>query len=181
LRQTVQAAVVGTNPHEAGRAIGRGENCRDICGIGVGLAIALLLLTSGGTIGRAQMQGSNPGSNGGQGSSQNSGRGGGFGRSSTAPFSSDDDYDPVMTGRRVSALNTERQKQMVADANKLLKLARELNDEVAAANERAFTPDQLRKIAEIEKLAKNVRERMTAGIGQAPSTMSPPNLVYPVH
>ena len=43
-----------------------------------------------------------------------------------------DDYDPVMMERRMRALNIERQKQMVADANKLLKLARELNDEVAA-------------------------------------------------
>ncbi len=61
------------------------------------------------------------------------------------------------------ALNVERQKQMVSDANKLLKLARELNDEVATANTGTFTPDQLHKIAEIEKLARSVRERMADG------------------
>ena len=37
------------------------------------------------------------------------------------------------------ALNTERQKQMVSDTDKLLKLARELNDEVAKANTGTLT------------------------------------------
>jgi hypothetical protein len=62
---------------------------------------------------------------------------------------------------------------MVADANKLLKLARELNDEISAANRGTLTPDQLRKIAEIEKLARSVKERMTIGVGQ-PELLAPP-------
>ena len=75
------------------------------------------------------------------------------------------------------ALNVERQKQMVADTNKLLKLAKELNDEVAAANTGSFTPDQLRKIGEIEKLAHSVRERMAAGSAMPdPSCRSPDGL-----
>ena len=49
--------------------------------------------------------------------------------------------------RRLSALNIERQKQMVADTNKLLKLAKELNDEVAVQMPATLTPEQLRKVA----------------------------------
>jgi hypothetical protein len=178
----MRTPAIATNLHKAGRAFGRGGKRPAICGFCFGLAIALLLM-AGGAIGRAQMPGGNQGSGTGQGSGQSNGRGGGFGRASTSPpFSNDDpDYDASMTERRMRALNAERQKQMVADANKLLKLAKELNDEVAGADENAFTADQLRKLAEIEKLAKNVRERMTAGVGQAPSTIPAPSLVYPVH
>jgi hypothetical protein len=90
------------------------------------------------------------------------------------------DYDSVMMQRRVRALNMERQKEMVSDTNKLLKLARELNVEVAAQKSDALTADQLRKIAEIEKLARNVRERMSTGVGESQSLMPPPGITYPV-
>ncbi len=78
----------------------------------------------------------------------------------------------VMTESQLRELNQERQKQMVADANKLLKLARELNDEISAGNTGTLTPDQLRKIAKIEKLARSVKERMTFGVGQ-PELLAP--------
>ncbi len=78
----------------------------------------------------------------------------------------------MMTESQLRELNQERQKQMVADANKLLKLARELNDEISAANRGTLTPDQLRKIAKIEKLARSVKERMTIGVGQ-PALLAP--------
>lgn len=82
--------------------------------------------------------------------------------------------DPIAAERRQRALDIERQKQMVADAGKLLKLAKELNDEIAAANTGTLTPGQLRKIAEIEKLARSVKDRMTLGTGSSqPSTMFP--------
>lgn len=117
---------------------------------------------------------------GGAASQTGSGGGrGGFGRPSFS--NGDEDMDPVMAERRMRALNTERQKQMVSDATKLLKLARDLNDEVAKANSGAFTPEQLHKIGEIEKLARNVRERMTAAVGEAPSLTPPPTVVYPIH
>jgi hypothetical protein len=142
----------------------------------------LLALVCGlvcGSAGRAQSSG---GSNGGQGQGQGTMR----------PYSPHqdidslpfDDGDPVMAERRILALNIQRQKQMVADTDKLLKLARELNDEVAAQNTGTFTPDELHKIAEIEKLARNVRERMTEGAGQPASTMpppAPPPLFFPNH
>jgi hypothetical protein len=93
-----------------------------------------------------------------------------------------DDADPVMVARRSLALNIQRQKQMVADTDKLLKLARELNAEVAAQNSTSLTLDELHKVAEIEKLARNVRERMTDGTGQpSPSLPSPPPMILPTH
>jgi hypothetical protein len=81
---------------------------------------------------------------------------------SISPF---DDTDNGIMQRHLVALNVERQKEMVSDTNKLLKLAKELNEEVAASHATGLTPDQMRKIAEIEKLAKNVRERMTSAVG----------------
>jgi hypothetical protein len=119
--------------------------------------------------------GTNSGSNGGQGSL----RGSFPGRVDVGPLSNDD-YDPLMMERRMRALNIERQKEMVSDTNKLLRLARELNAEVAARKSDALTPDQLHKIAEIEKLARNVKERMTSAVGGIQSVIPPPAVVYPV-
>ena len=76
------------------------------------------------------------------------------------------DYDPTMMERRLNALNRERQKEMISDTNKLLRLAMELNDEIAANNTGTLTWDQLHKMAEIEKLARNVKEKMADGVGQ---------------
>ena len=136
----------------------------------VGLALAFACIPAG------IAQTSN-GSNGGQGSL----RGSFPGRVDVGPLSSDD-YDPVMMERRMRALNIERQKEMVSDTNKLLKLARELNAEVAGQKSDALTPDQLHKIAEIEKLARNVKERMTSAVGGLQQSVIPsPAVVYPMH
>lgn len=93
-----------------------------------------------------------------------------------------DDVDPVLVERRIRALNIQRQKQMVSDADKLLKLARELNEEVAAQHTSALTLDELHKVAEIEKLARNVRQKMTDAAG-APETILPPltPIIIPGH
>ena len=136
------------------------------------LAFLVLLIVAGFAIGRAQSPGVPP-------PSQSPIMHGELGRVGGG-FSDNEDVDPVMMERRMRALNMERQKQMVSDTNKLLKLAKELNDEVATSNVGSFTPDQLRKIAEIEKLARNVKDRMTAGIGQVPTNLPPPpGLIYP--
>lgn len=90
-----------------------------------------------------------------------------------------DEYDPAAAERRLNALNIERQKQMVSDANKLLKLARELNVEIAANDTGELSDSQLHKIAEIEKLAKSVKERMADGVPQAPRPIAAP-LILPV-
>jgi hypothetical protein len=79
-----------------------------------------------------------------------------------------------MAERRLNALNIERQKEMVSDTNKLLSLARELNEEVAANGSAPMTLNQLRKIAQIEKLARSVKEKMADGVGRPVMPMEMP-------
>jgi hypothetical protein len=91
-------------------------------------------------------------------------------------FDSTDDFDPLMAERRAKALNVARQKSLVADTDKLLALARELNTEVSASDADTLTPIQQRKIAEIEKLAHSVKDKMsdaTSGAPVAPEFTSP--------
>jgi hypothetical protein len=58
---------------------------------------------------------------------------------------------------------------MVSDTNKLLKLVNELNAEIGQTNPDSLTPSQLQKVAEIEKLAHNVRDKMSTSVrGAAP-------------
>jgi hypothetical protein len=72
-------------------------------------------------------------------------------------------------------LNAERQKALVADTNKLLKLVRDLDAEIGAANPDSLTPDQLRRIAEIEKLAHSVKEKMSTSVrGTTMDPLDPP-------
>lgn len=89
------------------------------------------------------------------------------------------DFDPTMMERRIRALNNERQKDMVSDTDKLLKLAQELNDEIAAKNAGTLTFDQLHKIAEIEKLAHSVKEKMADAVGQPTPAGRQVPLVFP--
>jgi|GEM_PF-2151345 len=90
------------------------------------------------------------------------------------------DYDPTMMERRLTALNRERQKEMISDTNKLLKLTMELTDEIAANNTGSLTWDQLNKMAQIEKLARNVKEKMADGVGQMGPTPDAP-IPFPTH
>lgn len=69
-----------------------------------------------------------------------------------------------MQEKRLRDLNAERQKSLVADANKLLKLALELEDEVSRTNPDSFTPAELRKVEEIEKLAHRVKQKMSTSV-----------------
>lgn len=147
----------------------------------VAVSLAVLLALASMPPGRSQSSGSNGGSNGvqngGNGAQSTSSSGypghGGFTR-----IPGDDDYDPMMSQRRIRALNTVRQKLLVQDTNKLFRLAKELNQEVAASNPSAWTPDQLHKIAEIEKLAHGVRERMASGVGEPVPGIADPGVIY---
>ena len=89
--------------------------------------------------------------------------------------------DRVDTERQRTTLNAERQKQIVADSDKLLKLTKELNDEVAAGNTGQWSFDEMEKIAQIEKLARNVKARMldTADQPAAASPESSPTVYSP--
>ena len=81
--------------------------------------------------------------------------------------------DPIEAGKRLQALNAERQKSMVSDANKLLRLVDELNSEITRSNPDSLTPAQLRTLAEIEKLAHNVRDKMGTSFVGAPQYRQP--------
>jgi hypothetical protein len=94
---------------------------------------------------------------------------------SAGPFDTESAPDP----KRLRLLNVERQKSIVSDTEKLLKLARELNDEVAGSDSSLMTDAQLRKVAEIGKLARSVKEKMSYSVGPYPAVNKPPNLGEP--
>jgi hypothetical protein len=74
------------------------------------------------------------------------------------------DAPPPENERLLRALNADRQKSLVSDTNKLLRLVNELNAEIARANTGSLTPAQLHRVAEIEKLAHNVKEKMSTSV-----------------
>jgi len=69
--------------------------------------------------------------------------------------------------RLVQMRNAARQESMVSNAGKLLRLASELNAEVAAGSGKSLTPAQLRKVQQIEKLARKVRSEMAIAVGDS--------------
>jgi hypothetical protein len=68
--------------------------------------------------------------------------------------------DPLFQERRLRQLALATHKSMVSDTDKLLELVTELSSEISTTNPEAYTPEQLRKIAQIEKLAHSVKEKM---------------------
>lgn len=71
------------------------------------------------------------------------------------------DDENVFAHRQLNALNVERQKALVSDTQKLLKLAQELKTEIETSNQDTLSSGQIRKIASIEKLAHNVKQKMS--------------------
>ena len=65
-----------------------------------------------------------------------------------------------MEMQQARARNAERQKQLVADTQKLVALATELQDEVNKSTKDMLSLDVVRKADEIDKLAKTVRDKM---------------------
>ncbi len=57
-------------------------------------------------------------------------------------------------------LNTDRQRKLVNDTERLLALANELKAEAAVAGTESLTPQMLRQMDEIEKLARSVKDKM---------------------
>lgn len=104
--------------------------------------------------------------------SANSGQYGQHSPESNNPFGQDPNSPEQ---KRIRALNAERQKSLVSDAEKLLKLAKELNDELAQSDSGTMNAQQLHKVEEIGKLAKSVKEKMSFTAGGFPSlTIQPP-------
>lgn len=56
--------------------------------------------------------------------------------------------------------NSERQKRLEADTEKLLRLATELKQDVDKTDKNTLSVDVIKKAEEIEKLAHSVKERM---------------------
>jgi hypothetical protein len=74
-----------------------------------------------------------------------------------------DPTDPMAPGRverQVKMQNVDRQKRLVADAEKLLSLATDLKQQVDKSTKDTLSVDVIKKADEIEKLAHSVKERM---------------------
>jgi hypothetical protein len=84
-----------------------------------------------------------------------------------------DDNNNAFVERQLKALNAERQKALVSDTEKLLKLAQELNTEIATSNPQKLNSGQMHKIADIEKLAHNVKQKMSESMVSGPQLHEP--------
>jgi hypothetical protein len=87
-----------------------------------------------------------------------------------------DDVPPggsVDDEKQLRARNADRQKSLVSDTNKLLRLVKELNAEIARTNPDSLNADQLRRMAEIEKLARNVKDKMSTSVRGMPGFLPP--------
>jgi hypothetical protein len=84
--------------------------------------------------------------------------------------------DAAMDAKRLQLLNAERQKSMVTDAEKLLRLARELNDDPASGGATISPAEKMHKVSEIEKLAKGIKDKMSYSIGDGPKIATPPSM-----
>ncbi|MGB6975497.1 MAG: hypothetical protein WBD67_12520 [Terracidiphilus sp.] len=76
------------------------------------------------------------------------------------PFPDLDEMDPEMAHRQLRAMNAERQKELVKDTARLLKLAQALRAQTQAENAETLTEAQWKEIDRIEKLAHSVKQKM---------------------
>lgn len=67
---------------------------------------------------------------------------------------------PEMQAQQARTRNSDRQKRLTEDTNKLLVLATQLKQEVDQTNKDVLSVDVVKKADEIEKLAHSVKERM---------------------
>lgn len=96
------------------------------------------------------------------------GTGSGNGRQATNPQISapttaidpDAAIPPQTEETQTKLRNVERQKQLVADTQRLLSLANELKTDVDKSTKDTLSLDVIRKADEIEKLAHTVKEKM---------------------
>ena len=105
----------------------------------------------------------------------------GFPQQEPAPLGSGDSSNPVESEKRLRLINSDRQKSLVADTNRLLALATELHNEIAKSNSGDLSPEQLRKVAEIEKLAHSVKEKMAMSFRGPALNMESPLFLPPIH
>lgn len=67
---------------------------------------------------------------------------------------------PGLAEQQERSRNSDRQKKLVEDTNKLLSVATDLKRQVDKNSKDATSAEAARKAEEIEKLAKSVRDRM---------------------
>lgn len=85
---------------------------------------------------------------------------------STGPFDTTNSRDPDqvhMMKDMSRARNELRQKQIIDDTNQLLDLAKQLKDAVDKSSKDQLSLSVVNTATEIEKLAKNVKEKMRDG------------------
>ena len=83
-----------------------------------------------------------------------------------APFDHTSGYpgiavDQMQSQKRIREAREAQHKSVVSDAAKLLKLVTDLDAEIGSTKPVSLTPDQLHKVAEVEKRARNLRRLMT--------------------
>ena len=71
-----------------------------------------------------------------------------------------DEPPPRMSDSMRNKRNEDRQKRLTGDSQRLLVLANLLKSEVASSGVEAMTPDMLKQVDEIEKLARSVKDKM---------------------
>jgi hypothetical protein len=74
-----------------------------------------------------------------------------------------DDMDPMhsqLPETYVRLQNSERQRRIVNDTERLVSLTNQLKAEIADSGSDNLTPDMLRQMDEIEKLARSVKNKM---------------------
>jgi hypothetical protein len=76
------------------------------------------------------------------------------------PAEPDSPLDPHREEKQAELRNSDRQKRLVADTDKLLALATDLKAQVDKSTKDTLSVDVIKKADEIEKLAHSVKERM---------------------
>ena len=94
-------------------------------------------------------------------------------RSGQSGFGEGPNEDALFEAKRMRALNADRHRSMVSDTEKLVKLARQLDVEIASNPTDRLTPEELQKVAAIEKLARNVKMKMAQSFGGGPDLKPP--------
>ena len=79
---------------------------------------------------------------------------------------------PELSAKQIRALNEQRQKQIVSDTERLLQLAEELNRELEGSNT-VPASEEMRKVSQIEKLARSVKDKMRDAVTAGPTVVIP--------
>lgn len=81
-------------------------------------------------------------------------------RTTVEPAAGSDKSGDVLAAQQLRTRNSERQKKLSSDSERLLALAAELQTEMGQVDSDVKAADVARKAEEIEKLAKSVKDRM---------------------